>query len=144
EGPDSLYRSLRAMPHGKSDLGRLRGSMTAVACSHRIRRAGLRSADVNHPSLNRVRARAIASIDLSFSSAPRGARSGGKAAPAKKAKKQKREFRTSKTRAAKEDKEVDLAAAKVRALEGLAHLGKQQFTTGPGGYDLKHWLKSLN
>src|SRR5208283_3330956 len=38
----------------------------------------------------------------------------------------------------------DLAAAKVRALEGLAHLGKQQFTTGPGGYDLKHWLKSLN
>ncbi len=86
----------------------------------------------------------MASIDLSFSSAPRGARSGGKAAPAKKAKKQKREFRTTKTKAAREEKEVDLGAAKARALEGLAHLGKQRFTTEPGGYDLKHWLKSLN
>jgi hypothetical protein len=86
----------------------------------------------------------MASIDLSFSSAPRGARSGGKAAPAKKAKKQKREFRTTKTKAAREEKEVDLGAAKARALEGLDHLGKQKFTAGPGGYDLKHWLKSLN
>ena len=86
----------------------------------------------------------MASIDLSFSSAPRGARSGGKAAPAKKAKKQKREFRTTKTKAAREEKEVDLGAAKARALEGLAHLGKQRFTAEPGGYDLKHWLKSLN
>jgi len=81
---------------------------------------------------------------LSFSSAPRGARSGGKAAPAKKAKKQKREFRTTKAKPQKGEKEVDLGAAKARVLEGLDHLGKQKFTPGPGGYDLKNWLKSLN
>ncbi len=81
---------------------------------------------------------------MSFSSAPRGARSGGKAAPTKKAKKQKREFRTTKAKQPKGEKEVDLGAAKARVLEGLDHLGKQQFTPGPGGYDLKNWLKSLN
>jgi chromosome segregation ATPase len=80
---------------------------------------------------------------LSFSSAPRGARSGGKGAPTKKAKKQKREFRTNKKRPGKEEK-VDFGAAKTRVLEGLVHLGQQKFSTGPGGYDLKHWLKSLN
>jgi hypothetical protein len=81
---------------------------------------------------------------LSFSSAPRGARSGGKGSPAKKAKKQKRDFRTNRKRPAKEEEEeVDLAAAKARVLEGLSHLGQQKFTAGPGGYDLSHWLKSL-
>jgi hypothetical protein len=77
---------------------------------------------------------------LSFS----GARSGGKGTKTKKVKKQKREFHTSKKRATKEEKEVDVGAARARVLEGLAHLGKQKFTPGPGGYDLKHWLKSLN
>jgi hypothetical protein len=85
---------------------------------------------------------ALASIHLSFSSAPRGARSGGKGSPAKKAKRQKRDFRTNRRRPAKEEG-VDLAAAKARVLEGLSHLGQQKFTAGPGGYDLSHWLKSL-
>jgi chromosome segregation ATPase len=76
---------------------------------------------------------------LSFS----GARSGGKGVPAKKAKKQKREFHTDRKRPARTE-ETDIAAAKVRVLEGLAHLGQQKFTPGPGGYDLTHWLRGLN
>ena len=83
---------------------------------------------------------------LSFSSAPRGARP-GKGTSAKKPKKQKGEFRTTKRRSPKEEETtpaVDLAVARARALEGLAHLGQQKFTPGPGGYDLKHWLRSLN
>ncbi len=77
---------------------------------------------------------------MSFS----GARSGDKGTKTKKAKKQKRSFHTSKKRTAKEADEVDAGAARARVMEGLAHLGKQRFTPGPGGYDLKHWLKSLN
>ncbi len=80
---------------------------------------------------------------MSFSSAPRGARSGEKGTRSKKVKKQKRDFRTNKKRPAKEE-QVDLAAVKTRTLEGLTHLGAQKFTAGPGNYDLKHWLKSLN
>ena len=80
---------------------------------------------------------------MSFSSAPRGARSGGKGTPAKKAKKQKRDFRTTKKRPGKEER-ADVVAAKARVLEGLAHLGQQKFSPGPGNYDLKHWLKSLS
>jgi hypothetical protein len=77
---------------------------------------------------------------LSFS----GARSGDKGSRTKKAKKQKRQFHTSKKHAKKADDEVDFGAARTRVLEGLAHLGSQKFTPGPGGYDLTHWLKSLN
>ncbi|MGA2666235.1 MAG: hypothetical protein ABSF83_14945 [Nitrososphaerales archaeon] len=84
---------------------------------------------------------------MSFSSAPRGARP-GKGTSAKKPKKQKGEFRTTKRRSPKEGAEttpaIDLAVAKARALEGLVHLGQQKFTPGPGGYDLTHWLRSLN
>jgi len=80
---------------------------------------------------------------LSFSSAPRGARSGEKSIRGKKTKKQKREFRTSKKHPAKVER-VDLPAVKARTLEGLSHLGTQKLSAGPGNYDLKHWLKSLS
>jgi len=73
-----------------------------------------------------------------------GARSGERGNKQKKAKKQKREFHTSKKRTKKEEKVADLATARTRVMEGLAHLGQQKFSTGPGGYDLSHWLKSLN
>lgn len=80
---------------------------------------------------------------MSFSSAPRGARSGEKGTGTKKAKKPKRDFTTKKKRPAQEQ-HIDVAKAKERVLEGLSHLGTQKFSTGPGSYDLKHWLKSLN
>lgn len=80
---------------------------------------------------------------MSFSSAPRGARSGEKGTGTKKAKKKKRGFTTKKKRPV-EREQIDVTKAKERVLEGLSHLGMQKFSTGPGNYDLKHWLKSLN
>jgi predicted nucleic acid-binding Zn-ribbon protein len=79
---------------------------------------------------------------LSFSSGPRDSRSGGTSA--KKTKKQKREFHANVRRRPLQEEQVDLAASKARALEGLAHLGQQKFSAEPGGYDLTHWQRGLN
>jgi chromosome segregation ATPase len=81
---------------------------------------------------------------LSIGGRSRSARSSGKAAPAKKkVRKLKSEIKAPKRRSISSKSEVDLEQVKARAVEALDHLGHQKFSTEPGGYDLKGWLKSL-
>jgi hypothetical protein len=69
-------------------------------------------------------------------------RAGGKSAASKKVKKAKSDFQGPKRHYAPEST-VDMEEARKRVLDSLEHLGHQQFSKEPGGYDLRSWLKGL-
>lgn len=80
---------------------------------------------------------------MSTSNRSRSPRAGGKGAAAKKrTKKAKRELH-GKKRYRVTAKQVNKDDARKRVVESLEHLGHQNFSKEPGGYDLRGWLKSL-
>jgi len=68
---------------------------------------------------------------------------GGKGAAQKKEKKKKQEYHRRKLKYVEEEP-VDFEHLKERTTATLQKLGKQVFSTEPGGYSFQDWMKSFN
>lgn len=83
---------------------------------------------------------------MSFGSQTGRTRSGSKnfSNKEKKLKRKKQEFHTHKRLHEQVGVPVDLEEVRARTLLTLDRLGHQVLSTEPGGYDLEHWVRSLN
>lgn len=83
---------------------------------------------------------------MSFGSQTGRTRSGSKSFSSreKKLKRKKQDFHTHKKLHEQAGAPLDLEEVKARTLLTLDRLGHQVLSTEPGGYDLEHWIRSLN
>ncbi|MDG7006553.1 MAG: hypothetical protein JRM86_06425 [Nitrososphaerota archaeon] len=83
---------------------------------------------------------------MSFGSQSGRTRSGSKSFSnrEKKLKRKKQDFHNHKRLHEQPEGPVDLGEVRARTLLTLERLGRQVLSTEPGGYDLEHWIKSLN